>query len=473
MSLAHLLSQHWVLEDRIFDAMTTVILRHDAGVRLTADEITAAIGRAPETPHPRDRAYVVHQGVAIIPVQGVLAKHAGQVGGVSQPKGTAYESIAADLRTAVQDPEVRAIMIHVESPGGTVDGVQSAAAAITAAAAVKKTMAFIDGVGASGGFWLASAAPTILANETAIVGSIGVITSMDDTRAAHDKAGVKRHILRSVPYKAAGQAGETVTDAHLAAAQKVIDDLHTIFAAQVSASRDLTGEALAAAADGRVHVAGEALKLGLIDGISSFDQALADLAASVAPSSSMRRPAALSSSTTAGAGPAASGPQPMQIEPKRLAELIGQHSAHAPLIATMAADNATEPEILGAIQGKQVTDLTAQVASLTQASIAAKTAHDAAIAAKDTEIGAIKAEAAELREKLALAPKPGTQPLAGGNQSGDQVTAQAAYDAKLAELKAAGHKNASVVLAKTFPNIHSAYLASVQAQANARTGGAL
>jgi ClpP class serine protease len=107
------------------EKLLAIAERHDAGIKLDAEQIRSAIGRAPKTPNPRDRAYDIHQGVAIVPVQGVLHKHAAQVQNVSGPSGTSYEQILGDVRTALADPDVRSILLHVESPGGAADAMGS------------------------------------------------------------------------------------------------------------------------------------------------------------------------------------------------------------------------------------------------------------------------------------------------------------------------------------------------------------
>lgn len=477
--LDFLAAQAWAMEATAFDKMVMVIQRHAEGVRLSQTEIEAAIGRAPVTPHPRDRAYEVSNGVALVPVRGVLAKHADQVGGISQPSGMSFEAIQRNIRTAIADPEVRAILLHVESPGGSVDGTQATADVIAEAAAAKRTVAYIDGLGASAAYWLACQADEVFASETAIVGSIGAITTIVDAKGAAEKQGVRISVVRSGSLKGGVVPGETATDAQIAAHQRIIDDLGAIFAKAVGDARGLDAKQLAALTDGNIHVAAQAQALGLIDGIRSFESVLADLA-KTAPSPSGRRLAASHSFPSAGSRPAATGPQPMKIEAQRLAGLIEEHPSHAVLISKMAVGNAaekrepaTEPEILTAIQGVQVQSLTSQIATLSQASKDKDTAHAAALADKDKDILKLQAELKDAKEVAALAKPKGVGALEGSSIPDPKtLNATAAYEAKIDELKKAGDKTPSTTVAKKFPDLHAAYIVASNAQQPAAKEGA-
>jgi signal peptide peptidase SppA len=475
--LDFLAANHWAMEANAFSKMLMVIERHAEGVKLSPSEIEAAIGRAPTTPHPRDRSYEVSNGVALIPIRGILAKHADQVGGISQPSGMSFETIQKNIRTALADGEVRSILLHIESPGGSVDGTQATAQVIAAAAKQKRTVAYIDGLGASAAYWLACQADEIFASETALVGSIGTVTTIADTKAAAEKQGVRVTVIRSGPLKAGVMPGEAAGDAQVAAMQKIVDDLGAIFAAAVGDARDLAGAKLEAIRDGNVHVAAQAQSLGLIDGIRSFEAVLSDMEQANSPG---RRLAASHHNPSAGARPAATGPQPMKIEAQRLAGLIAEHPSHAVLISSMAAGNtaekrepATEDQILSAIQGAQVQNLTAQIATLTTRANDQIAAHATTIKAKDDQILALQAELKDAKEAAALAKPKGTGALEGSPipdpKASDPIKA---YDAKLAELRAEGDKTPSTTIARKFPDLNAAFVAAHNSQPAAAKEGA-
>ncbi len=165
----------WDIDDSAMTRIREVIERHDDGIKLDPTQIRSAIGRAPKTPNPRDRAYDIHQGVAIVPVQGMIYKHTSQVQDVSGPSGTSYESILAEVRTAMADSDVRSVLLHVESPGGMTDGNIESSRAIAAAgaAAGKPIWSLIDGLGASAGYSQAIAGARVYATPSSQVGSVG------------------------------------------------------------------------------------------------------------------------------------------------------------------------------------------------------------------------------------------------------------------------------------------------------------
>jgi signal peptide peptidase SppA len=442
--LDHVLRAHWAMDPDTLDRLRGVVERHDSGVRYTPEQIQAAIGRPAKTPHPRDRTYEIHQGVALVPVQGVLCKHAGNINDVSSPSGTSYESFAADLRTAINDPEVRGIMLHVESGGGIVDGGEQALSAVTAARAVKPVRAFIDGIGASMAYRIAMTAERVDATPSSLVGSIGVIATVRGTSEKAAKNGDKFYTLRSGKQKAPGQPGEDWNPEQLASRQRVIDQMAELFYADVAKARGLSGDALKAVTDGDCYLAADGQRLGLIDSVTSFDEALTSFVTSL---STQRRPAA-------------TGSTHMKIAPDRLAALIKDQPAHAVLISSMAVGNAdaapaSEADILGAIEREGHKAVKAEAEQVKAELAKAKTDHANGLAAKDAEI-------ADLKAKLELSKPVGVAPLVGGTATPPAAPgAVETYHAKVAELKAAGDQRPSDTIARKFPQINKAFIDAV------------
>ena len=350
-------SQLWALERGTADSLAVILNRKLAGESLTAEERQKAIGRADGDDHPDTMAYQVRDGVALVPVRGVIAKYSSDVGGVSQPEGTSAEKIQAQMRAALADPAVRSIVLAIDSPGGQVSGTPDTAALIRAVAQVKPVIAHIEDMGASAGYWLASAASQVYANGNAIVGSIGVITRMVDTSEMAKNAGAKVTVIRSASLKAPGQPGEAITDAQVAEVQRMVADMHGMFTAAVQAGRDFTDAQLAAVSTGQVWVAADAMNLGLIDGITSLDGLVSQLAGKSINTLNIQ------------------GISAMKITADTLASLIEAHPGQAKVIAEAARADKDEPTILGLVaeaKGMQaVTALRAEVAALTAAGAAA------------------------------------------------------------------------------------------------------
>jgi hypothetical protein len=218
----------------------------------------------------------------------------------------------------------------------------------------------------------------------------------------------------------------------------------------VSSARNLSGERLTAVTDGNAHVAADGLRLGLVDGISSFADALTAFVSSISTTPANRRPAA------------ATGKTSMKIAPDRMAALIAQHTAHAVLISSMAAGNAdsqpaSEADIVAAIEREGNKAVKADLDRISGELAKAKTDHATAIAGKDAEI-------ADLKAKLELAKPKGVEPLRGGTAVPPTApTAIDAYNAKIAELKASGDKTPADTVARKFPTINQAFITAVNA----------
>ncbi len=210
-------------------------------------------------------------GIAIIEMAGAMAKSAGKYARCGTVNVRRY------MRQALADSEVRAILLSIDSPGGTVAGTQALGDEVRAADAIKPTFAHIEDLGASAAYWTASQARRVTANRSALVGSLGTYAVVEDSSEAYKAAGVKVHVLSTGPHKGAGAEGAPVTDAQLAEMQATVDALNALFVEAVAGGRRLSLDQARALFDGRVHVAERAQALGLIDAVQSMDQAIAEI----------------------------------------------------------------------------------------------------------------------------------------------------------------------------------------------------
>ena len=113
------------------------------------------------------------EGVAILPVTGPLFRYANIFTSISG--ATSYELIAKDFRIALDNPQIKAIILDIDSPGGEVNGVSELSSMIYEARGKKPILAYASGDAASGAYWIASAADEIVVSETSALGSIGVV----------------------------------------------------------------------------------------------------------------------------------------------------------------------------------------------------------------------------------------------------------------------------------------------------------
>lgn len=216
---------------------------------------------ATEAPYSMDGA------VAVIPVKGTLAKNGLSFFGFQLL--ASMREIGAALRQAAADPAVRAIMLDVESPGGTVDGTEELAAAVVAAGQSKPLYAYADGLMASAAYWAACGAREIAAPATAQVGSVGVVLMHREVSRALDNAGVKVNIITAGHYKAAGNMAEPLSGEMRAYIQSNIDSVYELFLQAVEQGRQTKREKALAMADGKIFLARDAQDVGLIDRVCS------------------------------------------------------------------------------------------------------------------------------------------------------------------------------------------------------------
>lgn len=183
------------------------------------------------------------------------------------------------LRQALADDSISNILLAIDSPGGMVAGTMELADDVAQAAAVKPVAAHIEDLGASAAYWVASQAQRVTATRISQVGSIGVVAEVVDEKAYADKQGFVVHVVSTGDYKGLGAPGTEVTQAYLDEVKALVEGIGREFFGAVQRGRGLSDRALAAVKTGQVWLAPQAVSLGLIDDIESFDEAVTALAA--------------------------------------------------------------------------------------------------------------------------------------------------------------------------------------------------
>lgn len=211
-------------------------------------------------------------GIAWIKVRGVIAQD-NSSGPFSRPTGAG--AIAKRIRDAAEDKNVKAIVLDINSPGGTVASVQNIYSELLKAKENgKKIVALFRDVAASGGFYIAMAADKIVAEPGTITGSVGVIMQTSNVEGLFGKIGVKVTPITSGKYKDMGSAYRPMTDAEKAILQDMVNDTYTQFFAAVKAGRpNVTPENLTEYTDGRVFTGQRAFNLGFIDKLGGEEEA--------------------------------------------------------------------------------------------------------------------------------------------------------------------------------------------------------
>lgn len=213
------------------------------------------------------------KSVATVRVEGTLMKRSSSLAASS---GTVQ--MRRDIRQAADNADVSAILLAIDSPGGTVAGTDDLAAEVRAAAKRKPVYAFVSDLCASAAYWVASQADAIFVNsDTALVGSIGTVMTVYDVSKAAEKNGVEAVVFATGPLKGAGAEGTAVTAEQRDYFQKIVDSAQGSFDAAVQKGRGLTANQLKAVRTGGVFDAAEAEAKKLIDGVKTYDQAFAAL----------------------------------------------------------------------------------------------------------------------------------------------------------------------------------------------------
>lgn len=211
-------------------------------------------------------------GVAWIKIRGVIAQD-NNTSPFSRPSGASV--IAKKIREAGEDKNVKAIVLDINSPGGTVASVQNIYSEILRAKKNKKVVALFRDVAASGGFYVAMAADKIVAEPGTITGSVGVIMQTGNVEGLFEKIGVKVTPITSGKYKDMGSAYRPMTDAEKAILQDMVDDTYGQFLAAVKAGRpNVKPEDMTEYTDGRIFTGQRAFNLGFIDKLGGEEEAL-------------------------------------------------------------------------------------------------------------------------------------------------------------------------------------------------------
>ena len=189
------------------------------------------------------------------------------------PRVSLLARVREELTKAEKDEHVRALIVRINSPGGTITASDVLYHEILAFKQRRKVpvIAAIMDVGASGGYYAALAADRIVVNPTTITGSIGVVMVTIDAQGLMQKIGVAPLAIKSGPMKDAGSPFRALTGPELAVFQGIIDDMYGRFVGLIVQSRHLTEDRVRALADGRVYTADQALKLGLVDRIAYLE----------------------------------------------------------------------------------------------------------------------------------------------------------------------------------------------------------
>jgi len=227
---------------------------------------------------------VMGDGIAVVQVEGSLAHKTGNLDPSSGMTG--YDGIRAKLEMAMNDQAVKGILLDVDSPGGEVSGAFDLADFI-ASADQKPIWAYANDLMASAAYLIGSQADKIYASQTASVGSIGVLVAHADYSKAMESEGVKVTLIHSGEHKVDGNPYAALPEGVKSDIQSEIDDLRDKFAGAVAMGRKKNKKSILDT-EARVYPSKKAVEMGLVDGVASFDEVLANFSKMVARSGDVK-----------------------------------------------------------------------------------------------------------------------------------------------------------------------------------------
>ncbi len=218
--------------------------------------------------------------IGLIYVEGVITGAREEAGLFS---GTASgQSLMEQLKRAREDESIKAVLIRINSPGGSSAASQEVGEEVDKLRrSGKKVVASMGDVAASGGYWIAAKCDRIVADPATMTGSIGVIMDLQNLQELFDKIGITPETIKSGPYKDIGSINRPLTPAERAILQSMVDDIYSQFVDVVAKGRKMDRNKVLDLADGRVFTGKQAKSNGLIDELGNFYDAI-DLTAKLA-----------------------------------------------------------------------------------------------------------------------------------------------------------------------------------------------
>lgn len=275
MKLLDVLTAPWAIIPEKLLEIQNIYFTHLRGEKIDIKAIEAQIGKPLDN---KKKTYEVQEGIAIIPIEGVLAKRANLFMRISG--GTSMQLLEKDIDDAIADPDVKSLLFLIDSPGGTVDGTQELANHIYGLRGKKPMTAYAESLMGSAAYWIGSAAHEIvMSGDTTQVGSIGVVATHVDVSKAEESAGVKTTEIVAGKYKRVASSYAPLSDEGRATLQDIVDHIYSIFVRDVARNRGATEEkVLTDMADGRIFLGQKAIKGGLVDRMETLDQTIGRLA---------------------------------------------------------------------------------------------------------------------------------------------------------------------------------------------------
>lgn len=273
----------WAILPESLAVVVEIVTRHFSGDKLDPDEVQMRIHGAKR---PDDRVVAAGPGmipsnpgiksVAVLPLFGTIFPRANMMTQVSG--ATSAEMYGKKFDQLVNDPEIGAIVLDVDSPGGQASGIEELSQKIYDARGRKPVVAVANHTMASGAYWIGTAADELVISPSGEVGSIGVIAMHEDISAALEQEGIKVTLLREGKYKGEGNPYEPLSEETRAAFQSRMAEIYDTFVNAVARNRGVEADAVRNGfGEGRMVGASQAVEMGMADQVATLDETIARL----------------------------------------------------------------------------------------------------------------------------------------------------------------------------------------------------
>lgn len=271
-ALDYIKREPWWIQKQALETIGAIATRQLSDVE--------AIERSLGEKHDEARGARVTDGVAIVSVHGPMFRYANLFTRMSG--ATSTEVLANEIGALLDDPAVRAIVLDVDSPGGTVNGTSEIAELVFRAREEKPVYAFVSGLGASAAYYIASAASQVYVANSAIVGSIGTVLSVTDFTEADERRGIRtmEFVSAQSPKKRMDpfSSDDTEADEARAELQNLVNSLADVFVTDVARFRGVPVDTvLSDFGQGGVFIGAQCVDAGMADGVTTLEDLKATL----------------------------------------------------------------------------------------------------------------------------------------------------------------------------------------------------
>ncbi len=279
MKLLDILTEPWAIVPAKLKEIVDIYNTHLKGEKIDINIFKEATNKKTESLNKE--AYTNINGVAVIDIMGVISKRLTFFSWMFG--GTSTLEVAEALKLALKDNSVKAIILNIDSPGGTMDGTMDLAELIYSARGQKPIIAFSDGMIASGAYWVGSSVDAIfISSDTVQVGSVGVVATHIDFSQALEQAGLKVTEIVAGKYKRVDSVYKPLSEEGSKVIQDKVDYIFSVFVNSIAKNRDVSIETVLKIFSTEtlppIFIGRQAIDAGMVDGMTTFDQLLNRLA---------------------------------------------------------------------------------------------------------------------------------------------------------------------------------------------------